>query len=174
MRYFTPELIALGESDDDAVLNEQERLWDEAGDRYVAYLDTVRDHFPPGLKHIEDSYYLHDAAVLGMGRRGAAFLLVLQLDTPPGSILTFTYDLLSEPVVHAEVLPPGSRMGGLLPLWQYNEIERLKSEPGGWRESLLLSNGWEVTLHFRDVAVEEFAAILPPHRYAPAVLPASA
>jgi len=54
-------------------------------------LDSVRDSFPLGLKHIHESYYLHDATVLGLGRRGAAFILVLQLDTPPGSILTFTY-----------------------------------------------------------------------------------
>src|SRR5262249_52512467 len=151
-----PELIALGQSDDEDVLDEQDRLWEEAGDRYVAYLDTVRDRFPPGLKHIDDSYYLHDATVLGVGRRGTAFLLVLQLDTPPGSLLTFTYDLLPEPGIQQGVLSRESRMTCDPPLWLYNEIERVETEQAGWRESLLLSNGWEVRLHFRDVKVEEF------------------
>src|SRR5579864_3359734 len=96
MKYFTPELIALGQSTDDKVLNEQEQLWDEAGDRYVAYLNTVRPQFPSGLKWIDEHYYLHDALILGMGRRDHFLVMVLRLDTPPQSLLTFTYDLIEE------------------------------------------------------------------------------
>jgi hypothetical protein len=164
MRYFTPELLALGLTEDDAQLNEQERLWDEAGDRYVAYLDTVRPHMPPGLKHIDDSYYLHDAYVQGMGHQDRVFLLVLRLDAPPRSLLTFEYDLVDEPVIIRDALAADLRTTGDLVDWQYNEIEMVAGTPPTWRESTLFSNGWEVRLHFRDVRVLEVAAPIPsPH-----------
>src|SRR3954452_9625374 len=137
MEYYTPGLIARGQSDDDDVLDEQSRLWEDAAARYVAYLDTVRGQVPAGLKHIGNSYYLHDATALSIGRRGTAFVLVLQLDTPPRSILTFTYDLLSEPAIEEGALPPLARMECDPPLWLYNELERVEAGPGGWRKSLL-------------------------------------
>jgi hypothetical protein len=164
MNYFTPELIVMGQSQDDHVLDEQERRWDEAGDRYVAYLDTIRPYFPPGLRQIDVSYYLHDARVHGMGRRGQFFVVILQLDTPPQSILTFTYDLIDDPVIVKDALPREWCGSGQRVDWQYNEIEMVPGNPPTWRESLLLSNGWELTLHFRDIHVEEVQAILPAPR----------
>jgi hypothetical protein len=161
LKYFTPDLIVMGQSDDDRVFNEQERLWEEAGDRYVAYLDTVRPYFPAGLRQIDESYYLHDAVVRGMGTRAQFFVVILQLDTPPQSILTFTYDLVEEPVIIKDALPPECRGTGPIVDWQYNEIEMVAGDPPTWQESLLLGNGWELRLHFRDVAVQEVQAVLP-------------
>ena len=65
MKYFTQDLIVRGQSRDDKVLNQVEALWDEHCARYAAYLDSVRDRLPPGLRHRIDSYYLHDAAIRG-------------------------------------------------------------------------------------------------------------
>jgi hypothetical protein len=45
--------------------------------------------------------------------------------------------------------------------WQYDEIEKIPGEPPTWRQSILLSNGWEVVIHFRDLKVEEMQALLP-------------
>lgn len=164
MNYFTPELIVMGQSQDDRVLNEQERRWDEAGDRYVAYLDTIRPYFPPGLRQIDESFYLHDGIVHGMGRRGQFFVIILQLDTPPQSILTFTYNLIDDPAIVKDALPREWCGTGQRVDWQYNEIEMVPGNPPTWRESLLLSNGWELTLHFRDIHVEEVQAVLPAPR----------
>src|SRR5947209_9877211 len=49
MKYFTPDLYVRGQSLDDDVLDEVDRLWEEAGERYAAYLDTVRAEFSAGL-----------------------------------------------------------------------------------------------------------------------------
>jgi hypothetical protein len=164
VKFFTPELIEMGSSDDDRILNEQDRLWDEAGDRYVAYLDTVRPQFPPGLRKIDESYYLHDAVIRGMGRVDRSFVIVLQLDTPPHSLLTFTYDLVEEPVINPDVYPADQRTPAHCVDWQYDEIEMVPGEPPTWVNTILLSNGWEVRLHFRDIQVQEAQALIPAPR----------
>jgi hypothetical protein len=172
MNYFTPELIAQGQTTDHDVLDRHEEEWDQVCERYEAYLAKVRPHMPPGLRHILDSYYLHDAVVLGMGQQDRVFLLVVQLDTPPRSLLTFQYDLVNDPVIIRDALPAGLRATGDLVDWQYNEIEMVPGTPPTWRESTLFSNGWEVHLHFRDVQVLEVQTLIPtPHR---APLPSAA
>jgi hypothetical protein len=161
VNYFTKELIERGRSKDRAILNRQEEQWDEACERYFNVLDTLKTDLPPGLKRIVESYYLHDAIVRSMGEKGDAFLIVVQLDTPPRSLLTFTYDLVKEPMIDREALPEHLRGRGELVEWQYDELERSLEQPTIWMQSILFSNGWEVTLHFRDVAVMEMAALLP-------------
>jgi len=39
--------------------------------------------------------------------------------------------------------------------------ESVSGDPPTWRQSLLLSNGWEVSLHFREVHVEELHPLIP-------------
>jgi hypothetical protein len=179
MKYFTPELIGRGQSDDDRILNEVEERWDELCDEYNAYLETVKAEFPPGIRHIEDSYYLHDATIQGMGLHNGALVIMLRLDPPPQSLLLFTYDLVEEPRIDREALPEGIRTPGNIVEWQYDEIEKVSGQPPTWRQSILLSNGWEVMLHYRDVKVEEIQPVWPVSRYssqmaAPAALPYSA
>jgi hypothetical protein len=161
MKYFTPDLIARGQSDDSRVLNDVEVLWDERCERYNAYLASIRNELCPGLRHIEDNYYLHDTAVRGMGWRDGKLAIVLRLDTPPHSLVTFTYDLVESPRIDPDVLPEAARSRGDVVEWQYDEIEKVPGEPTTWRQSILLSNGWEIVIHFRDVKVEEMQALLP-------------
>lgn len=174
MKYFTPQLIARGQSDDNSVLNEVEARWDELSEQYRAYLDAIKGDFPPGPRHVEESYYLHDARVQAMGRRDGAFLVVLQLDTPPQSLLMFTYDLIEDPRIDPDALPEAARFKGNAVEWQYDEVERVEGQPPTWRQAILLSNGWEVTLHFRDVRAEEAQALIPAPRNGSSGLAASA
>src|SRR5205823_9112990 len=107
-------------------------------------------------------------------RRGGAFLVVLQLDTPPQSLLTFTYDLVEEPRIDPQALLEAARFKGGAVEWQYDEVEKVGGQPPTWRQSVLLSNGWELTLHFRDVKAEEAEALIPTPRSGATGLPASA
>ena len=161
MKNFTQELVARGQADDDSTLNEVEEIWDKACDSYFQGLEAVKDQMPPGLRQRVEKYYLHDSAIRGMGRDGNSFVIMLQLDAPPHSLITFTYDLLAEPVILEETLPPCSRSKGQQVLWLYDEIEKLDGRQPGWGQSILMNNGWEVRLHFDDIQVKEVEALLP-------------
>jgi hypothetical protein len=161
MKFFTPELIAAYGSDDPAIWKEAEARWEAACNQYNALLASIRAELPAGLQHIEASYSLHDAVIRGMGRRAGTFVIMLQLDTPPQSLLTFTYDLVEEPRINPQALPPEARSSGSAVEWQYDELEKVPGQPPTWGQSILLSNGWEVSVHFRNVRVEEFQALVP-------------
>src|SRR5260370_30637887 len=120
VKYFTRELVEMGRSKDHAVLNRQEELWDEACDRYFGRMDALKVEMPRGLRQIVDSYYLHDAVVRGMGQQGRKFLIVLQLDTPPRSLLTFSYDLSEDAAIDRAALPPELCSRGSLVDWQHD------------------------------------------------------
>ncbi len=99
-----------------------------------------------------------------MGKRGQSFVIILQLDTSPQSILTFTYELVEDPVINKDALPPEVRGTSPRVDWQYHEIEMVPGTPPTWKLSVLLGNGWELSLHFRDVQVREVEAVLPTPR----------
>jgi hypothetical protein len=192
MKYFTPALIVMGQSTDEDVLDEQDRLWFEAGERYSRYLAQVRKGFPKGLRRLFSRYYLHDAVIHRIGQNDKFFRIDLQLDTPPRSLLTFRYRLLRPAEVCKEALPPEVRARGAEVDWLYDEVERLSVEevlaspvaaawvkdewlaqaesfdekPGSvwpfWVHRILLRNGWELTLSFHDVAIEEYENLLGP------------
>lgn len=161
MKYFTPELIVAYGSDDPTIWKEAEARWDAACAQYNAALASLKPSLPSGLRRIEESYSLHDAVIRGMGRRQETFVIVLQLDSPPQHLLTLTYDLIEEPIIRQDVLPADYRSTGDLIDWQYDEIEKASEQPPTWRQSVLLSNGWEIVLHFRDIQVEEIQALIP-------------
>jgi hypothetical protein len=164
MKCFTAALLARFGSEESAVANAAQTEWENACERYNAYIDSVKGEMPPGLREIEDSYHLHDAKVWAMGKQARLFVIVLQLDTPPHSLLTFTFELIDEPSIDTKALPPELCSKGTVVKWQYDELECLPGEPSTWSWSILFSNGWEIRLHFRDVQVQETEALLPTPR----------
>jgi hypothetical protein len=170
MNYFTPDLIDRFGAVEPAVADAADARWEEAGDRYCAYLDSIKAQLPPGLRQLLDDYYLHDAVVFGMGRQDGRFVIALQLDTPPQDLLILTYDLLAEPEILSDVLPRGHRCPTRVE-WMYDEVERVPGEPASWVQSVLLSNGWELRLRCHDVHVQRLEPVLPA---GPASLPQSA
>ena len=131
----------------------------------------------PGLRqHASTSSYLHDAVIRRPCGQARPFVRHrdLQLDTPPESLLLFTYDLIEDPVIDPAALAPELGSPGGFVDWQYTtEIERVEGDPQPptWAQSILFGNGWEVRLHFRDVRVEEVQALLPIPRNGSPVLP---
>jgi hypothetical protein len=68
MNYFTRErYLALQETGDDAQ-DATDAAWDEAVERYDAYLQTIRPEMPESVRALLDGFYLHDARVLSMGQ----------------------------------------------------------------------------------------------------------
>lgn len=172
MKYFTPELIVAYGSDDPAVWKEAEARWDAACEQYNTVLSSFKPSFPSGLRRIEENYSLHDAVIRSMGLREGSFVIVLQLDPPPQSLLTLSYDLVEQPIIKRDVLPAEYRSTDGHIDWQYDEIEKALDQPPTWHQSILLSNGWEVVLRFRDIRVEEMQALIPPPRGSASVLTA--
>jgi hypothetical protein len=149
MNYFTRErYLALQEPGD--AMDAADGAWAEAVARYEAYLQTIRPELPESVRELLDGFYLHDARVLSMGRRGDTFVISLQLDVPPNELLTITYNLAGPPEIRQDLFPWATP--GAAPSWLYEEIERVRAgERGHDVHSILFSNGWEVRLPFREV-----------------------
>jgi hypothetical protein len=148
MKYFTPELYVLGQSEDPAALDEVERAWEENLERYAAHLGQIRPRLPAELVGLLDRYDLHGAEVLTLGRSGDNLVLVAQLD-PAVATLLLTWDLTAEPEIDRGALPPELRQERAV--WLYDEVD-VGSGPA-FSQSILLSNGWEVRLRFRALRV---------------------
>jgi hypothetical protein len=151
MKYFTPELIArLGSTDDD-VADAADAEWDQVLERYEQHLQAFRGTLPEYVREFED-LLLHDAEVCCFARRGDQLFLVLHKDIPPRDIVLLTYTLTAEPLIDLEALPvmhPGPVMKFL-----YDEFDALcQGSHFVYTQSILFTNGWEVTLRFSDVRV---------------------
>jgi hypothetical protein len=152
MNYFTRQrYLALQERGDDA-MDAADAAWADAAARYDAYLQTIRPEMPETVRELLDGFYLHDARVLSMGQRGDTFVISMQLDVPPKELLTITYDLAGAPEIKQELFPWASAAAA--PSWLYEEIELVRAgSQSHFVHSILFSNGWEVRLPFRRVAM---------------------
>jgi hypothetical protein len=152
MHYFTRQrYLALQERGDDA-MDATDEAWAEAVERYEAYLQTIRPELPESVRELVDGFYLHDARLLSMGRRGDMFVISLQLDAPPNELLTIIYNLADSPEIKQDLFPWAT--SGAAPVWLYEELELVRDgERSQFVHSILFSNGWELRLPFRKVQV---------------------
>jgi hypothetical protein len=160
MKYFTKNLIERYGSPDDRVAHAADDEWEIATDRYEAYLQTIRPDMPEPVRQLLDGFYFHDARVLSMGRRDETFVISLQLDVPPKELLTLTYTLVGPPDVNKEPFDDGQSTPA--PWWLYEEIEQVGTgDRKHFIHSILFSNGWEISLPFRDVQVSRAEPVYP-------------
>jgi hypothetical protein len=147
MRYFTPELYVRGQSEDASVLDEVERAWEDNLQRYAAHLRGIRPELPAGLVELLDRFDLHDADLLGLGRREMTLIAVVQPD-PAIATLLLTYTLTGEPFLDRDALP--AQLRSRQAQWLYDEVDLVRGEAPQFEQSILLSNGWEVRVRFSD------------------------
>ena len=147
--------------------------WDEAVQHYDAYVQSIRAEMPESVRELVDGFFLHDARVLSMGRRGDTFVISLQLDVPPNELLTVTYTLTGAPEIKQELFPWAT--SAVTPDWLYEEIELFRDgERSSFVHSILFSNGWEARLLFREVRLATAYPTFPVPKTPPSVSPASA
>jgi hypothetical protein len=169
MNFFTPpRYVALQDCSSDAAMDAADAEWQEAVRRYDAHLEALWPDLPPSVRQLVEGFYLHDAAVLSMGRQGDSFVVELQLDVPPHELLTISFDLAGEPWIDRDALP--AKHCSPSPRWLYEELERApEGGQPGYLLSFLLSNGWEVRVPFRSVHLRPLQPVYPAPRTRPAL-----
>jgi hypothetical protein len=159
VRYFTPELIALLNSSDDAVADEADAEWDRRLAEYEEGLRRLTPDLPEHVREFND-VLLHDARVLSLARRESQLIMVLHKDIPPRDVVIITYTLAGEPVIDTEALPLETRS----PVMKFDYDEFGVTREGDrtvYTQSILFSNGWEVGLRFHDVRVVLAEPVFP-------------
>jgi hypothetical protein len=160
MKYFTPELyLALQDFSSDEAMDTADANWEAAAKRYRRTLRRLLPSLPRGLRSLVEDFYLHDADVLGMGRHGKTFVMVVRLEVPPRELLVLNYRLTAEVVIQEHTGDPGERNGPVQ--WLYDEVGAVPGKSGCWSHSILLTNGWEVQLRLSDVAIVRTESVYP-------------
>jgi hypothetical protein len=160
MKYFTRDRYLAMQNFQEDAMDAADANWQRAVHAYEGYLQTIRPELAEPVRQLLDGFYLHDARVLSMGQRGDTLVISLQLDVPPNDLLTITYTLAEPPEVKKESFPWVKDAYAVQ--WLYDEIELLRE--GSQRHfvhSVLLSNGWEMRLPFRDVQTTTAFPLLP-------------
>jgi hypothetical protein len=164
MKYFTPErYLRLGNLEDKQAFLAAQQDWEQAVTKYATQLRRIQEQLPAGLRRLVDSVYLHDARVLGMWLgRVSRFTISLQPESDPSRLVVLTYSLLEPPGVNKRALPPESCSEPVA--WLYDELDIQSATKKRLRvfvHSILLSNGWEIRLRFRDVTVTRPMSFIP-------------
>jgi hypothetical protein len=176
MKYFTPaRYLRLGNLTDERAFLAGHEDWERAIADYKAHLQRIRGRLPAALRRLVESVYLHDARVVDMhqGQR-SRLTITLQPESLPSQRVVLAYSLVEPPVIDAVALPEEARSEPLE--WLYDELDVKPADKAGRRgavqqvfqHDILLSNGWEMRLHFRAVTVRRPQALIPPPRQAPA------
>ena len=65
MKFFTPQLMERFGSSDPEIADQADAQWEQAGDRYDAYLTQIEPDLREAIRHVQDNFSLHDAVVGG-------------------------------------------------------------------------------------------------------------
>jgi hypothetical protein len=158
MKYFTPELMLRFGSDDEVVALAASEEWDRRQAIYRDHLKQLGPTLPRSVRGLLKRFYLHDAKVFTIALDDRSTLVVnLLLDGENNGGLQLTYRLVAPPTIHRhpEIAEPCTP-----PQWLYDEIDAAENEPGVFTHNILLTNGSELELRFRNLTVKRFRKML--------------
>jgi hypothetical protein len=160
MKHFTRDLIERYGSPDDAVARAADAEWEGVLERYEHGLQAIEAELPEHIRAFT-KLLLHGAQVLSVARQCDKLILVLRKDIPPRDVVILTYTLTAEPVIDREALSPDRRTSAMEYLYDEFELIREGSRQT-YAQSILFSNGWELSLRFSDVQVSLGEPVYPP------------
>jgi hypothetical protein len=172
MRYFTPERYARlsNLNSREAFLAAQEE-WEQAVAAYKQHLRSIREKLPIRLRRLIETVYLHDARVLDMWWGGKTrFTITLQPESDPSRLVVLAYSLLAPPELDPEAIPDELRSSPAA--WLYDELNvsgNGRAKGTAFTHDILLSDGREVRLRFRNVLVNRPIPLVPAVGPAPTV-----
>jgi hypothetical protein len=164
MKHFTPErYLRLGRLDDRQAFLAAQEEWERALAGYQEQLRQVRGQLPTDLGELLDKVYLHDARVLDMWWWGRSqFTITLHPESDPSRLVILTYSLVVPPTVAKDVLPEAVRSEPVA--WLYDEVnvgDESRQGKQAFTHDILLSDGREIRLQFRNVTVKRPVPLVP-------------
>jgi hypothetical protein len=172
MRYFTAErYLGLGNLKDEKAFLVAQGEWENAVDGYRKHFQQIRNELPAGLRRLIESVYLHDARVLDIWQGAVSRLTItLQPESDRAHLAVLHYSLVQPPSVKQGILP--STACSEPATWLYDELDTVNLASNGRKRKhiaatrvfvhdILLSNGWEIRLLFRDVTVSRPVPLIP-------------
>jgi hypothetical protein len=170
MKFFTPaRYLRLGNLDDREAFLAAQREWESAIAHYKQHLTRIGAELPTGLQRLVETVYLHDARVLDMWWGGKTrFTITVHPESDPSRLVVLAYSLVAPPEVTPGALPDAVRSEPAA--WLYDELDVAGgSGPEGrmFSHDILLSDGREVRLRFRNVVVTRPVPFVPDLRVAP-------
>jgi hypothetical protein len=159
MKFFTRELYARTQSEDEAIVDASEEEWESALQAYEQHLQALVPDLPGHVRGFQE-LLLHDAVVQSIGREDNRLILILRKDIPPRDLVILSYDLESEPVLEPFARHP--RDWGRTTDFNFDEFD-VVHEAGGtlYTQEIVFGNGWLLRLRFRDVRLTRAAPLFP-------------
>jgi hypothetical protein len=165
MQYFTPDLwVRLQYRSDKQTFLADYDAWERALAAYGRHFEQIRDRLPAALRRFGEEESLHDAMVLECWQGDGHLWMLLRREPPHEGRVLLAYSLTDPPALDPAAFPPEHRSEHAV--WMYDEIAL--EEPSAtngqdrvFRHSILLSNGWEVTVRFTAFTCAEGFPVVP-------------
>jgi hypothetical protein len=156
MRYFTPHLYLLFNSQDDLEADLADAQWEQAIQKYQEHLEDIRERLPLGARQLAE-LLLHDAEVLSfdpeaeIAGEDVALPMPLALLTlgHGGEILSLIYSLWDG--VRESPAPTEWPFTTSSLQWLYDELDAVDGPSERFMHRILLSDGTSIEIPFHSV-----------------------